>query len=285
MTEKYGLPLTGSDWAGLPLRVGHFERVGQVEDLHGASDGILCWGGGVSEVTIDSSCASDKITRTTFTRRAGMIDLLPKGTTLYNIRWSGEASTCISVNLPELSRQQLLTDTTPGLNPELGPQLGLLDGHVADLVGRLRAQAESSAPMGPAYAQGLSLTLAAYVLARYSSDQRGSSPPSRTLPGQTRQALVEFVEAHLAHNISLVDMALVAGYSPDHFAKLFKVSFGVSPHRYLLSRRVERAKALLRQPRLSIAEVAVSCGFASQPHLNEVFKRMTGITPGAFRRG
>jgi AraC family transcriptional regulator len=80
-------------------------------------------------------------------------------------------------------------------------------------------------------------------------------------------------------------LAAVMGYSPDHFARLFKRDFGITPYQYVLNRRVERAKSLLRARGLSIAEVAMTCGFSTQAHLSSAFKARVGTTPGAYRRG
>lgn len=96
--------------------------------------------------------------------------------------------------------------------------------------------------------------------------------------------LIEFIEDHLPREISLPDLAALTGYSPDHFSRLFKRAFGVTPYQYILARRVERAKSLLRDPNYSILEVALACGFCTQAHLNTVFKARTGMTPGAYRR-
>jgi AraC family transcriptional regulator len=99
------------------------------------------------------------------------------------------------------------------------------------------------------------------------------------------ERLVAFVEEHLGGNIGLTDLAHQVGYSPDHLARMFKKSFGVPLYQYVLRRRVERAKGLLRDRSHSIAEVALACGFATQSHFTAAFKARMGVTPGAYRRG
>ena len=71
--------------------------------------------------------------------------------------------------------------------------------------------------------------------------------------------------------------------SPYHFLRLFKESMGLTPYRYVIERRVERARELLRRSSLPISEVALSCGFTDQSHLSWHFKRLVGLTPKAFR--
>ena len=79
-------------------------------------------------------------------------------------------------------------------------------------------------------------------------------------------------------------LARVSGVSEAHFARSFRDAFGVPPHRYLLTRRIERAKALLRDTDLPITEIAEQVGCASHSHLSVVFHRETGVTPRDFRR-
>jgi len=69
-----------------------------------------------------------------------------------------------------------------------------------------------------------------------------------------------------------------------HFSRLFKQSTGTSPHQYLLSRRLDRAKTLLRQHGTTLADVSTSTGFADQSHFTKVFRRFTGVTPSEYRR-
>jgi AraC family transcriptional regulator len=96
--------------------------------------------------------------------------------------------------------------------------------------------------------------------------------------------VIEYMNTHLQEGLSLVELAEVAGLSFHHFGQAFKMATGRSPHRYVIEKRVERARALLRDPLLSIAEIATGVGFASQSHLTVNFRRLTGLTPARFRR-
>lgn len=93
----------------------------------------------------------------------------------------------------------------------------------------------------------------------------------------------EFVDAHLADDLSLAEIAAAAELSPFHFARVFKRETGAPPHRYLMERRVARARELLAGTTMDLAEVALACGFAGQSHFTTAFKRHTGLTPGAWR--
>lgn len=97
--------------------------------------------------------------------------------------------------------------------------------------------------------------------------------------------VVDYVEARLGEDgLSLAAMAAVAGLSPFHFSRVFKRATGVAPHRFVIRSRVERAKALLARPDVSLAEIAYAAGFASQAHFTTLFRHETGLTPLQFRR-
>jgi AraC family transcriptional regulator len=289
MIHKYGLPLTDSDWSGLPMRVGHFPTAGRIEDLSSASDAVLLWTGATSHVDLAYRDGGGAVRERRFERATGMIDLLPHSISLEQVRWRNEGlgSNCVSVNFPKASLAQLLGDGGKPPLENVGPRFALSDPHAADLVTRLQAQVVSGNPLGAAYSQGLSLTLVSYLVASYGQKRPAADvavEPGR-LPRLQSEALMVFIEDFLSRNIGLVDMAAVVGYSPDHFSRLFRQTFRVSPYRYLLGRRVERAKAMLRDAKLPIAEIALACGFSSQSHLNAVFKRLAGMTPARYRRG
>jgi AraC family transcriptional regulator len=102
-------------------------------------------------------------------------------------------------------------------------------------------------------------------------------------PWQERRAK-EMICDRLEGDVSLSELASECRLSRGHFARAFKQSTGLAPHAWLLRRRVEKAKQLLTGPAAPIAEIALACGFADQSHLTNVFARIVGETPGAWRR-
>lgn len=95
--------------------------------------------------------------------------------------------------------------------------------------------------------------------------------------------LLEFVEAHLESDISVEDMAKVLGLSRFHFSRVFKATTAQSPYQFLLERRIQRAKILLRSSSLSVADIAMKCGFRSVAQFQEAFRRIVGTRPIGFR--
>jgi len=92
------------------------------------------------------------------------------------------------------------------------------------------------------------------------------------------------IDANLRDDMALSELARVVSMSPGHFSHLFRQTVGVPPHRFVLERRIERAKALLRDTELPITEIAQRVGCASHSHLTVMFHRDTGVTPRDFRR-
>ncbi|MGK4007325.1 AraC family transcriptional regulator [Sorangium sp. So ce1036] len=285
-SAKYGAALTGSDWVGLPLRIGHVPESGQFEGLQAESDAILVWVGGPSQVDIRfAEPTSGEVREHSFERLSGMMDLLPRKTRLHSVAWRGRPSVCTSVNFPEASMSALCSSPFTVLAPDRGPRFGLVDAHVVDLVHRLQAQAVGQEYLGAVYVQSLSLALASYISARYGAGSRAEIALRNARLSSSQRAQIEkFVDRELSSNFGLVDLAALVGYSPDHFSRLFKHAFRQTPYQYVLSRRIDRAMTMLRDERLSIAEIAQACGFASQAHLTTAFKRRTGMTPGAYRK-
>ena len=95
---------------------------------------------------------------------------------------------------------------------------------------------------------------------------------------------MDFMNEHLAEDISLTMLADLVRLSPYHFARAFKQSFGEPPHRYWVVRRIERAKTLLADPRMSITEIAMDVGFGGSSAFSAAFRRITGATPTDYRR-
>jgi AraC-like DNA-binding protein len=103
------------------------------------------------------------------------------------------------------------------------------------------------------------------------------------LPPGAMRRVREYVETHLCESIDLAALAGIAGLSLYHFARAFKQSAGVTPHHYLVERRVSRAQEMLARTEMSLSEIALATGFSDQSHFARHFRQTLGMTPGQFR--
>jgi AraC-like DNA-binding protein len=115
-----------------------------------------------------------------------------------------------------------------------------------------------------------------------------SLKPSRRrvcpLPKWRLRRVEDYIDSHIDQSVRLADLAAAAGVSQMHFAAQFRASTGYRPHEYLLTRRIDCAKALMSSTGGSLLEIALSVGFQSQAHFSTVFKRFTGTSPALWRR-
>jgi AraC family transcriptional regulator len=138
-------------------------------------------------------------------------------------------------------------------------------------------------PLDRLYAESLWSALSAHLLR---SSTTVALPPPRDmggLPPPKLRRVLEYIEAHLENELHLEQLASLVELSPYHFARVFKQSTGVPPHRYVTERRIERAKLLLHNSHAGIADIALAVGCASQSHLARLFRQATGLTPQSYR--
>ncbi|MEO0410176.1 MAG: helix-turn-helix transcriptional regulator, partial [Cyanobacteria bacterium P01_A01_bin.135] len=188
--------------------------------------------------------------------------------------------------------QFLLLTLDPQKMAELLPEQPLLtrqfrrqhrtkDRHLQALMQALLVEAELGGPNGRLYADTLSTAIATHFVNHYGIDGPFDDAALTPMDRQRLGRVVAYIEASLTTDLSLADLALAAGLSKYHFLRLFKQATGVTPHKYLLSRRVEQAAQLLKQGK-SISQVAHQFGFADQSHFTRVFKRVKAMTPRQF---
>lgn len=148
----------------------------------------------------------------------------------------------------------------------------------------LLAELEGENLGGRLYAESLANVLAVHLLRRYTA-AGGAQAPQFTggLGGQRLKRVTDYVAENYGGDLSLDDLARVAGMSTFHFAREFKRSTGTTPHQYLIRFRVERAKALLAAGDTPLVEVGARSGFSHQSHFTRLFRRLTGTTPQAYR--
>jgi AraC-like DNA-binding protein len=164
------------------------------------------------------------------------------------------------------------------------PGAGKLDPTFGHLARSLLPALERPEEASRLFIDHVALAVAAHVAQAYG----GMHNQPRTVlgglaPWQERRAK-EMLGANLQDTASLDDISQACGLSVSYFSRAFRKSTGVAPHRWLIQRRVETAKALLRANETSLSEVALHCGFADQSHFTRTFSEMVGVSPGTFRR-
>jgi AraC family transcriptional regulator len=171
---------------------------------------------------------------------------------------------------------------------ELLPKLGFSDGLLEQLALALLATARNDAtsPNDGIYADQLVRMITMHLLRHHSTGATSASNHyTVTNMGHARMVHVrDFIESSLGEDLALERLAAEAGIAVHAFAAAFTKAFGTPPYRYVIQRRVERAKTILRQTDLPISRIAYETGFASQSHLATTFKREVGQTPGDYRR-
>jgi AraC family transcriptional regulator len=164
---------------------------------------------------------------------------------------------------------------------------GFHDPLLAQVALELRQELATPTPAGKAFAHSAAQLLAVHLARAYTKgdvcEQDALCAPGQLTARQIEQ-VEKHIQRHLSEDVSVEALARVAGFSPYHFARLFRRTTGSSPHQWVVRQRVARAQWLLQQTELPLAQVAVTCGFADQSHLTLVLKQQLGCTPGACRR-
>jgi AraC family transcriptional regulator len=133
------------------------------------------------------------------------------------------------------------------------------------------------------YADSMATALAAHLLQFYATQKHVlRADPERLSPSALNLA-IEYINAHLSEDISLVALAIELGVSQYYLCQSFKKSIGMTPHKYLIQQRIERSQQLLQQPDLTILDIAIACGFANSSHFAKCFRQQLGISPSQFR--
>lgn len=136
---------------------------------------------------------------------------------------------------------------------------------------------------GKLYGEGLATALAVHLIHTYTNSPRPLPEITKGLPTPLFRKITALIEDRLAEDLDLVELASEIGLSPSHFSRMFRKTTGLSPHQYVVQRRLDRAQRLLSSTRLSIGEIANAVGFYDQSHLVRQMRRVKGVTPTYIR--
>ena len=133
------------------------------------------------------------------------------------------------------------------------------------------------------YSETLFQTLSLHLLKHYATRQFTLQEFPDGLPSYLLNQAVDYIHAHLDRSIKLTDIAKLLGISQYHFCRQFKLSTGIAPYRYVIAQRLDKAKQLIKQSKLPLANIALECGFSSQSQMTQHFRKCVGVTPKAYR--
>jgi AraC family transcriptional regulator len=159
------------------------------------------------------------------------------------------------------------------------------DVYIEEMAARLLKCLEPQSVRNGIYVESLTRQLSLHLLKHYASQGiAGDKFPTKLSQSKLRRA-VQYIEDNLHRELALSDIAAALAISPGHFSHAFRQTVGLPPHQYVVKRRIERAKSLLRESDVPISEVANRIGCASAGNFSVLFQRATGMTPRNYRNG
>jgi len=265
-----------ADWGGLPMAVSVIPGNEELRDVWNEVPTLLLARSGTGKRWYRRGLVTRELAT-----RPRMIELYAADFQLEHARWQGEPGRCVGVQFPRDALRMLLNDdVAPFVLPT---RHEVHDERIVSLVEELAAENAGGGANGRLYAQGLSLALVGWLQARYALAPAPTRVRSQKLAALHAVRVQEYIDAHLGQELAVAELAALVGLSSAYFVRVFHATFGRTPHRFVLERRIEVAAELLRQREMPIAQVAYALGFSSQAHFTAVFRRHTGRTPGASR--
>jgi AraC family transcriptional regulator len=220
--------------------------------------------------------------RVSYIKRPGSLSLIPAGMcpvmraeTDFDLVVCALDSALLSVLDSELERRP---------EGELSVGVNLQDPAARQLMTLLIADANEGYTTERLYTECLTQALAVRML--FLGESTKPQTNSRGTYGLPRHVLRRIIERMRCFgcDLSLQALANESGYSRVHFVRMFRAATGYSPHNYLLKLRLERARELLKNPSLSLIDIALDCGFSSHSHMSRLFRKSVGVTPSTYRR-
>jgi AraC family transcriptional regulator len=284
--------LASSGWNNLHLEVHHQPKF-EIAEHHHTMHVIACGLSQTSEIAGgDIELASGERwldgKRLTEQRHTGDIAIIPAGI-FHHCNWNQAAQFGILAIEPKLLRQV----SQDWINPEkieLRPQFmgksitGKPDRLIQGIFSALISELEVSGMGSHLLIDSLTTALAIHLLRSYGITSPKNMRVSGGLSSCTLAQIKDYIEGNLDQDLRLVDLSAIAQISPYHFLRLFKQSLGITPHQYILIRRLSKAKSLLKASDLSIAEIASRTGFCDQSHLTRCFHHKFRMTPKQFQQ-
>ena len=211
----------------------------------------------------------------------GRVDVIPAFLS-HSTNWDQEVEFSVIAICPTLLNQA--TQELRQREIELIPQFSVNDPVIQQLAIALKIEIQTGCMSGRLYGESLGTALAARLALNYAVSKPSLEFKAGGLSRSQLTRVIDYMQANLTQDLSILDLATLIGMSESHFSRSFKQSVGISPYQYLMQQRVERAKQLLKKQSTAISTIALDCGFANQTHLTKVFRQMTGATPKAYQK-
>ena len=215
----------------------------------------------------------------------GDVDIIPAGV---RSQWTlGSRDSALVIGVPQGLLHQAATDLA--IDPSeamLVNRFKVRDAKLENLAWALKAEMDEGFPTGRLYTESIATAIACQLLREHStSSPRRAQLRQGVMAAFRLRRVLSFIEDNLNSDLTLSAIAEVSGLSVSHCQKAFCRSMGVSVHQYVIRRRVERAKNLLANERLSLSEVALAVGFSHQSHMALQMRRLLGVSPARIRNG
>ena len=265
-----------TDWEGIYLAYDEIEKPGATKEIVSAQHNILIFTEApelvISQRNLDGKIKQEQI-------QAGDVVIIPAHTS-HQVQWESSGAWIMLGFEPHVFARSLYETIDPD-NLELIPHFAQTDSLIHQLGIKLKTEVESGGLGSRLYAEAIANLLSVHLFQNYAATKPKIRNYTDGFPPYKLKQVIEYIDANLDASLSLNELAQLVQMSPSYFSRLFKQSTGFAPHQYLIRQRVKRAQKLLKQRKLTIAEIAYQVGFANQGHLNYHFKRLTGITPKA----
>lgn len=214
-------------------------------------------------------------------RRPGSVLFIPA-----NCHWKGwevgaSSGAYLSISVEPGLVDELLGRHATNQGASFSPDLGCEDPVLMSAARGIGAEISDRSPLGALLAESYVATIFAQLLRK-----QQFLPDARKVGGLSPAILsrvIEKIDEDLESDLSLAQLAEIAGLSIPHFCRAFKQTTGDPPYAFLVRRRIERAKEYLRHSSMPITDVALVCGFSSSSHLSNAFRREVGMAPSTYR--
>jgi AraC family transcriptional regulator len=201
--------------------------------------------------------------------------------------WIQPANQAFSFHVETMSRwcgvivQPAKLKALIGADSAIEPVIGLQDEILSNVMRAITAEVLQGGNSGARFADAMLTVIATQLLRLFGA---ANAAPKGGITGRQLRLVMDHVDAHLEHDVAVGDLAEIAGLSEAHFSRAFKQTAGISPHKFITERRLERAKRMLADTPDSLIQIALACGFSDQAHFSRSFAQAFGVAPSALRK-